>query len=28
LTDWAAIIVMMTPSSATVRGCPVALVSR
>ena len=28
LTDWAAIIVMMTPSNATVRGCPVALVSR
>ena len=28
LTDRAAIIVMTTPSSATVSGCPVALVSR
>jgi len=28
LTDRAAIMVMTTPSSATVSGCPVALVSR
>ena len=28
LTDRAAIIVMTTPSNATVSGCPVALVSR